>query len=155
MPGRELIRILLFAFAGAFFLYVFAYRYIEGRRVAKGPWEVTFIAQSNEPPRVQIAQPALGISNVNFTFPEGSVGSNIHKRILFDTPDRQPAFGERVFVDTTFLPGTITLNLFSNEIELLPRVLYINRRQVPWKNDTNIVITGTTNLPPHPKKPRQ
>jgi hypothetical protein len=37
-----------------------------------------------------------------------------------------------IFQDPTFLPGTVTMRLFGHQIELLPRVLTIDREEYPW-----------------------
>jgi hypothetical protein len=35
-------------------------------------------------------------------------------------------------MDTTFLPGTITFQLFGHEIELMPRVMMIDHEEKQW-----------------------
>jgi hypothetical protein len=35
-------------------------------------------------------------------------------------------------MDTTFLPGTLTLQVFGHEIELLPRVLVVDLKEHSW-----------------------
>ena len=60
-------------------------------------------------------------------------------------------FGNCVFMDTTFLPGTITFQLFGHEIELLPRVLVIDRQEHPWRPDTAIALPRQPAAPPQGK----
>jgi hypothetical protein len=56
--------------------------------------------------------------------------------LIFSQPRPVPydvPFGKCLFMDTTFLPGTVTLRLVGHEIELLPRVLIIDHEEHPWK----------------------
>jgi hypothetical protein len=44
-------------------------------------------------------------------------------------------------MDTTFLPGTVSFtNIFGHDIELLPRVLIIDRQEHSWKTGERIVL---------------
>jgi hypothetical protein len=52
-----------------------------------------------------------------------------------------------------FLPGTVTLDCFGHEVELLPRVLVLNRRQVPWKSHTTNELDASAKLPPEARQP--
>jgi hypothetical protein len=56
-------------------------------------------------------------------------------------------FGQCVFMDTTFLPGTLTLQLFGHEIELLPRVLVVDRQEHPWRPATAITLLRRQSAP--------
>ena len=60
-------------------------------------------------------------------------------------------FGKCVFMDTTFLPGTVTFELFGHEIELLPRVLIIDRQEHRWQSDAVIVLSRLQPAPAAPK----
>jgi hypothetical protein len=53
-----------------------------------------------------------------------------------------------------YLPGTVTLELFGHEIELLPRVLIIDRKEHPWKSGTTIsLVVSEDNPPPGTNRP--
>jgi hypothetical protein len=122
------------AFLLALLLYGVTYWFIEHLRTRKGGWQVTFCADSNGVPSVNVAQPALGISNVRFTFPSERIGqSNVTNVIMFDQPHTNVPFGHVVYFDTTFLPGVLVFGLFGHEIQLMPRVLTIDRQEIPWK----------------------
>jgi len=41
-------------------------------------------------------------------------------------------FGECIYQDLMFLPGVVTMNLLGYEIELMPRTLVIDKKEVPW-----------------------
>jgi hypothetical protein len=77
----------------------------------------------------------MGITNLTFVFAgERLAQSNLASTVVFDSPKTNVPFGKVVFLDTTFLPGTVTFELFGHEIELLPRTLVVNLKEVPWKS---------------------
>lgn len=131
----------IFAFVIAALLYGVCYTAIERRRTRNGPWRVTFASPSGAPALV-INEPKLGISNVTITFPaEKAAATNV--TTVFDQPQPVPfdvPFGQCVFMDTTFQPGTIVFETFGHEIQLLPRVLTIDKKEVPWESDRSISV---------------
>ena len=127
------------AFLIAVVIYVVAYGWIQHRRNRKGPWEVTFSAGSENARVLIINQPALGITNFQILFSVAKVGSTNpvpSDKIVFDQPRPVPfdvPFGKCIFMDLTFLPGTVTFsNMFGHEIELLPRVLIVDYKEHLW-----------------------
>jgi hypothetical protein len=133
-PAKHFILAFVLALAG----YIVFYQAIEHRRTRNGPWRVTFVAGGNQPPTIVIDQPKLAITNVQIRFAgETLPATNSSVTLVFREPKLVPyevPFGQCVFMDTTFLPGTLTLQLFGHEIELLPRVLVIDRREHPWQS---------------------
>jgi hypothetical protein len=127
------------AFLIALVVYTVFYHGIEHRRTRKGPWEVTFTHTPAGDPAIFIVQPALAISNVQITFAGANfLGSNAlaGSQMTFAQPRPVPyevPFGQCLFMDTTFLPGTVTFQLCGHEIQLLPRVLTIDRQERPWR----------------------
>lgn len=145
------------AFLLALIIYAIFYQGIEHRRSRNGPWQVTFTNDSVGAPTILINQTKLSITNVELRFPgetlpfanatptnrqltarapdeSGSPGSS-GGTLIFSQPRQVPynvPFGKCVFMDTTFLPGTVTFQLFGHEIELLPRVLMIDHEEHPW-----------------------
>lgn len=154
MNSKPLRRVILPILAATIIGYALVYGWIENRRVRQGPWRVTFGFVSNGVPELIINQPALGITNVQVVFagyalalpkaPETLAFANA-RPVPFDVP-----FGQCVFQDTTFLPGTVVFKSFGHEIQLLPRVLTLNRVERPWR--ANEIIT-LTNSPPLPGTP--
>ena len=74
--------------------------------------------------------------------------------LVFNQPKPVPyevPFGNCVFMDTTFLPGTITFQFFGHEIELLPRVLVIDRQEHSWRPDTTIALPRVQTTPARAK----
>jgi hypothetical protein len=91
-----------------------------------------------------INQGALSISDVRVSFPGDSMPTATPLgSFSFARPREVPypiCFGKCVFMDTTFLPGTLTFQLFGHEIELLPRVLVIDLQEHPWQSGETIAL---------------
>ena len=151
MPRDNPARHFIITFIIALALYVISYGWIEHRRYRKGPWEITFTNNAAAPALI-INQPALGLTNVTLVFEGGSTNaaplesnnaSNQPIRLEFRTPRQTPfdvPFGKCVFEDLTFLPGTVTFQMFGHEIELLPRVLIIDQKEHPWQSGEATVL---------------
>lgn len=134
--AKHFIIAFLLALAG----YAIFYQSIEHRRTRNGPWQVTFTNTAAGAPAIVICQPKLAITNVQVNFLDRSVApSHQPSRLLFDRARSVPyevPFGQVVFMDAAFLPGTVTMQLFGHEIELLPRVLIIDRQEHPWTSES-------------------
>ena len=147
--GRLWLQFILL-FAVVLIGYFVVFNWIERRRITKGPWEVTF-ATENGQPQLTISQPALDIKDVRIVFQDVNAPSNITERVVFNKAQNPPypvPFGECIFQDLLFLPGTVTLRLFGHEVQMIPRTLSINRVEQPWKNGEVItVMTAKTNTP--------
>lgn len=140
-------------FVVVFILYLGAFYGCEYMRVRKGPWEVQFMSDSSGRPSIIVYQPALGVSSVEILFHSEQINrSNLSERVSFDRPLKQGPFGKVIYEDLTFLPGVVTFDLFGHEIELLPRVLIINKKEVPWKSDSTVELTAS-DKPPQPPLP--
>jgi len=152
----------IIAFAIALLGYILVYHFIEERRTRKGPWKVTFTNTPSGNPEVVIDQTTLTISNVQILFSDGDVTDRslitnypLPTTYTFSQPKVVPydvPFGKCVFIDTTFLPGTLTFQFFGHEIELLPRVLVLDRHEHPWQSGEVINLAparASTNLSSH------
>ncbi|HEV2207501.1 MAG TPA: hypothetical protein VG167_01925 [Verrucomicrobiae bacterium] len=133
------------AFLLALVFYAVFYEAIESARTRKGPWVVTFTTStSSNVPTLVISQYRLAITNVQICFPEQQApSSNALGTMIFAQPQPVPfpvPFGRCVFMDTTFLPGTVSFQLYGHEVELLPRVLFIDRQERPWLSDSEITL---------------
>jgi len=142
----------ILAFLLAVICYVFFYHAIEGRRTRKGPWEITFTNDASGDPALLINQPRLAITNAQITFLSEQIhGKFSASTLAFNQAHPVPydvPFGSCIFMDTTFLPGTVTLKLYGHEIELLPRVLVIDQQEHPWLSDSTITLHPSgTNAP--------
>ena len=151
----------ILAFAIALLGYILVYHFIENRRTRKGPWQVTFTNTPAGIPEIIINQTALSISNVQIEFADTLVtnqlpitNNQLPITMRFSQPNPVPydvPFGKCIFMDTTFQPGTLTFQLFSHEIELLPRVLVLDRQEHPWESGEVIILNpqSSTNTPAH------
>src|SRR5436190_6882127 len=147
MKSDNPLKHFVLAFLLALIVYALFYQGIEHRRARNGPWRVTFTNDASGVATILINQPKLSITNVQITFPgesvspanpAGSLGTLIFsqpKQVPFDVP-----FGKCIFMDSTFLPGTLTFHLFGHEIELLPRVLLIDHKEYPWVSNSSVIL---------------
>jgi hypothetical protein len=152
MKSDNLLRHLAIPFGIAVLVYVVFYAGIEHRRTRKGPWQVTFTNDASGAPTLIINEPSLAISNVQITFPAvknqaetTSLSFSQPREVPYDVP-----FGKCVFMDTTFLPGTIVFELFGHEIQLIPRVLTIDKKEMPWQSDKTIAVSATNSPAANP-----
>jgi|WetSurMetagenome_2_1015567.scaffolds.fasta_scaffold174531_2 hypothetical protein len=145
----------ILAFLLALAVYIVFYQIIEHRRIRNGAWQVTFTSGADGVPNININEPKLGITNVQISFAgQTRPATNGPVTLLFLQPKPVPyevPFGNCVFMDTTFLPGTVTFQIFGHEIELLPRVLVIDRQEHSWQPDTVIALPRGQAVPPQAK----
>ena len=64
-------------------------------------------------------------------FPHGRVAP-------FDLP-----MGKCVFLDTLYLPGTVTVQVLGHEIQMMPRTLSLDRVEHPWLSGEKILLTNS------------
>ena len=132
------------AFGLALGLYLVGFTWLEHRRSRLGPWEITFLKDAQAAPRIVINQPALQIRDVQLEFPsapEGVTSTNV--QIRFDAAHAVPfpvPFGQCVFLDPLFLPGTVTLELFGHEVQMLPRTLSIDGVEQGWTSGLRLQV---------------
>jgi hypothetical protein len=135
--GRHVLGALALAVA----IYVAAFAFDQHLRTRRGPWQVTFVAETSGDTAIIVNQPRLNISNLKIVF----AGERMTKpavTVAFDVPQRRVPLGRVKFEDLTYLPGTVTLEMFGHEIELLPRTLYINRKARAWKSGETIALSA-------------
>jgi hypothetical protein len=137
-------------FAAVLLAYLAVFNGIEWLRQRKGSWQVEFAATPEGRPLVAVTQAYHKISAL-IEFPDEKVKTSA-KAIAFDRPKKEaPPFGKVLYEDLTFLPGVVTLDLFGHEVELLPRVLIANKKQIPWPNATHIQLWSTNKPATLPK----
>ena len=142
MKQDHLARHLIVGFVLALLLYLAGFYLIEHYRNVKGPWRVTFRADTQGQPSIAISHAQLNISNVTLAFQGEHVSQfNSETTLFFDQPKTNVPFGKVLFLDTTFLPGTVTFDLFGHEIELRPRTLVVDLREVAWKSEATIKLS--------------
>jgi hypothetical protein len=153
MKAEGIGKPLIIAALSALVLYFGAFYWIEHVRNVKGPWQVAFQSDAQGQPSVRVSQETLHISDVTFVFVGERINqTNASNVVLFDSPKTNVPFGKVLFFDTTFLPGTVTFELFGHEIEFLPRILVVNYQEVPWKSGMTIQLSEKDRVPPRRKK---
>jgi hypothetical protein len=144
-------------FAIALAVYFLGYNVIEHRRTRNGPWQVAFTNDSSGAPAISINQTKLAITNVVIVFRGQTMVplSNAAAPTAFTQPKPVPfdvPLGKCVFMDTTSLPGTLVFELFGHEIQLLPRVLTIDKTEHPWESGARLSLSQAPDLS-IPKRP--
>ena len=151
MKSEGMAKNLVVAFLFALVLYAVTYHFIEYRRTRNGPWQITFSTNTTGAPAIVINQPQLGITNLQFIFAGQTVPlTNLPASPDFSQPHPVPyelPFGRCVFVDSTFLPGTLTVDVFGHEIELLPRVLIVDHQERAWASGQSATLPSATERP--------
>ncbi|HEY3863073.1 MAG TPA: hypothetical protein VGO59_14420 [Verrucomicrobiae bacterium] len=113
--------------------YVTVFAWIEHRRTFKGPWVADFRADAAGAPSIIIRQTNMAVSET-LVFPGQTAKTrNATNTIIFDgTPPDLP-FGELLYQDPTFLPGTVTLRVFGHQVEFFPRAFTVDKKERPWQ----------------------
>jgi hypothetical protein len=133
MRSDGLLKHLAICLVIAVVFYVAAFGWLQHRRTAKGPWVADFRADAAGTPALLISQTNLNISETIVFAGQTVHPANFSRTIVFgQTPPDMP-FGELIFQDPTFLPGTVTMRLCGHVVELLPRVLTVDKKEYPWE----------------------
>jgi|DewCreStandDraft_4_1066084.scaffolds.fasta_scaffold01016_2 hypothetical protein len=133
-------------------LYAVGFAWIEHRRVRNGPWEIQFQPEEVAHQLVlQIRQSRLGLDLIEVVLPwPGDQPLPAAERVRFDQARAVPFAvpgGRCVFQDLLFLPGAVVLDLQGTTIELLPRVLRIDGREIPWHPPRRVEVQSITSQP--------
>jgi hypothetical protein len=124
--------------------YGVVFSWVEYRRRKNGPWEFTF-TQSDQLPTLVISHVKLGLTNITIQFTAAAAPTNLSQTIKFEHGQVAPfdlPFGKCVFLDTLFLPGSVTCEIFGHEIQVLPRTMTIDRVEYPWTTGQKILLTN-------------
>lgn len=153
MRTDGLFKILATGFLLALVLYLGAFKWIDYQREHKGPWIIEFTTDSNGVPSLTVSQAFLKIPPHRLTFPETTVTeTNYQRSIKFDHAVSKVPFGELVFQDPLYLPGSAVFNFWGHEVQIIPRTLIVDRKEIPWNSTTNMTVTGEGKYqPPQPK----
>jgi hypothetical protein len=151
MSAKRPFKSIALLFLAVLVFYAVAYFVIEHRRTRNGPWTIAFFGEAGGQATLRIDQPVLGITNVQIRFRGLLLETNLPEtKVAFERPRRVPfalPFGECIFMDTTFQPGTVVIRAGGNEVQVLPRVLTIDNVETPWKPGSRIVLEPGTNAP--------
>ncbi len=120
--------------------YSVGFSWIQHRRTARGPWQVEFQAGAGGAPSLVISQTNLNVFET-IVFPTNKVSAqNLPRTVRFEPNAADIPFGEVKYQDSMYLPGTVTLELFGHEIELIPRVLKIDAREYSWQSGGTLEV---------------
>ena len=136
-------------------LYLTAFYGFEYLNHRKGPWDVQFLTDASGHPKIVVSQSALKVSDVAIVFHgEISSATNLPQNVWFDRPRQSVPFGQVIYEDLRALPGVVTFDLFGHEIELLPRVLIVNKMEIPWQSGRVIDLSATQKPAHRPQPPK-
>ncbi len=151
--GRPTFLSITITFVAALVFYLIAYSWLTRKQTASGPWQVQFMTNSVGVPELVIQQTNRGIANVHVRFAGESLSPTQQVGVVeFQKPQTTTPFGEVIYDDLMFLPGTVTLDCFGHEVELLPRTLVLNRKPVAWVSNTTNELTAAMKLTPEQRK---
>ena len=142
MQRRSIGRVVLL-FLLTLLIYVLLWKGDTYLRTSSGPWELEFSAEGDGTPILMVGHQALGITNTVLRF-EGETVSQEPRTVRFTGPGIDIPFGEVVFFDTTYLPGTVTLDLFGHVVEFMKRTLVIDYREHAWRSGETIHLDRDT-----------
>jgi hypothetical protein len=124
------------AFFIALAVYFASWHFIERRRSSNGAWEVDFISNSGRSPALEINQAGLQITNIEIIF-GGATAPATNARVVFDKAREVPyatPFGECVFQDIIFEPGTVVIGFAGHQVQLMRRTMTIDGVERSWTN---------------------
>jgi hypothetical protein len=137
---KQLIAVFICAVVG----YVFVFGWIENNRRKNGPWQATFTNVEGVPAFV-VNHPKLQLTNIIIQFVDAPSPTNLPQTVAFEHGRPAPfdlPFGKCVFIDALYMPGTAACEVFGHEIQLMPRVLTIDRVERPWRSGEKILLTN-------------
>jgi hypothetical protein len=140
-------------------LYLGIFYAVEYWNHRQGPWEVTFLTDQAGKPSIAISQPKLNISAVRIDFNGEKISTTkLSEKVQFAEPSPTlpfpTPFGQVIYQDLRALPGVVTFNFFGHEVELLPRVLVVNKKELPWRSGTTLELSPADKPSSPPKPPK-
>ena len=150
------IKTIAWLFLAVLALYLGCFYGLEHLRHRHGGWVVDFQATAQGFPALVVSQPHASLTNLTLVL-RGEQMTNGPGHVAFDRVKQPVPFGRVLYEDLTFLPGVVTLDLYVHEVELLPRVLIANKREIPWQSWATIDLWPSNKpaTPPQPPKARR
>ena len=139
-------------FFATLFIYITGYGGCMAYRHRGGPWAVTQDKQSDGTPLMKVEHHrVLASGPVTLTFPGETAPSrftNAPYQRVFSMPNTNIfPYGPILFLDTTILPGSVAFDVFGHIVEILPRTMILDGREIPWIPGTNIAVPATGKIP--------
>jgi len=144
MKPNSIWKQILAVFVCALLGYLAVFYWIEHQRRKDGPWQAAFTMLDGNPAMV-INHPQLQLTNITLVFVDAPAPTNLPQTVAFEHGLSAPfdlPFGQCVFIDSLYLPGTAACEMFGHEIQLMPRVLTIDRVERPWRSGEKILLTN-------------
>lgn len=141
-------------FLATLFLYITFYGACTAIRRKGGPWVITQDKAPDGTPVVRLEHHTIigDGQAVTLRFPGEQAPArftNAPFRRIYSLPNTNSLpYGPVEFLDVTFLPGTIAFDAFGHLVEMVPRTLFLDGREIPWVPGTNIVVDAAMKLPP-------
>ncbi|MBU6398762.1 MAG: hypothetical protein KGS61_00455, partial [Verrucomicrobia bacterium] len=153
-PRSEgMLKLFLSAFVIAVFAYVSFFSCDAFLRTRYGPWQVTFESDAAGTPAIVINEPKVGVTNVKMIFSGEKVAERqMATDVALNIPRKPVPFGKVIFDDLMYQPGNVTFDLFGHEIQLLPRALTVNKKEIPWRANTTLTLSPKDKLPTPPRE---
>ncbi|HEX5219124.1 MAG TPA: hypothetical protein VFZ59_06120, partial [Verrucomicrobiae bacterium] len=131
-------------FIAALIGYLAVFYFVEHQRRKDGPWQATFTSTDGMP-AIVVNHPKSGLTNITIAFVGAELTTNLPQTVAFEHGRPAPfdlPFGKCVFVDALYMPGTAACEIFGHEIQLMPRVLTIDKVERPWRSGEKILLTN-------------
>ncbi|HEX5219395.1 MAG TPA: hypothetical protein VFZ59_07480 [Verrucomicrobiae bacterium] len=132
-------------FVAALIGYLVVFYFIEHQRRKDGPWQATFTTVDGLPTML-VSHPKLQLTNVSISFVDATTtATNLPQTVAFEHGRPAPfdlPFGQCVFIDALYMPGTAVFEMFGHQIQLMPRVLTIDKVERPWRSGEKILLTN-------------
>lgn len=144
MKSESIWKQILAVFLAALVGYLAVFYFIEHQRRKDGPWQATF-TQVDGLPALIVNHPKSQRTNITIAFVGAPPITNLPQTVLFEHGRPAPfdlPFGKCVFLDAMYLPGTAVCEVFGHQIQLMPRVLTIDKVERPWKSGEKILLTN-------------
>jgi hypothetical protein len=137
---KQIIAVFVAALAG----YLAVFYFVEHQRRKDGPWQATFMTVDGLP-TMMINHPKSQLTNITIAFVGAPAPTNPPQTVAFEHGRPAPfdlPFGKCVFIDALYMPGTAACEIFGHEIQLMPRVLTIDKVERPWRSGEKILLTN-------------
>lgn len=130
--------------------YLMIFLGVEHWRNRQGPWILTFTIEATGVPVLRVQHSLIVPSGVEIRFADEHPSGLTNGSVTLSRPLQVLPWGERISEDLMAFPGVETLNLFGHEVELAPRVLVVNRHEIPWGSQAVVIPKTSEKLPPLP-----
>jgi hypothetical protein len=145
MKSDSIWKQVIAVFVAALVGYLAVFYFIEHQRRKDGPWQATFTSVDGLP-TIIVNHPKSERTNISISFVGATItATNLPQTVAFEHGRPAPfelPFGKCVFIDAIYMPGTAVCEMFGHQIQLMPRVLTIDKVERPWRSGEKILLTN-------------